>query len=556
MQFQILGPLEVRRQGRQVALGAAKQRALLAILLVHANELVSTDRLIDELWPQPPETAANTLQVYVGKLRKALEPGRARGAPAEVLITRAPGYMLRVEAGQLDAERFESLLADGSRAREAGESPAAAELLRDALALWRGDALAEFTYEPFAQDEIARLEELRTIALEERLEADLALGRHTAVLGELEALVREHPLRERLRGQLMLALYRCGRQADALEVYRQTRETLDEELGLSPGPALERLQTAILRQEPALEVSIEAPAEPAAPGAPPEITAAPAEVRKTVTVIVARGLSTGGLDPEALSREDERYRAHIARTVERYGGTIAGSFGNAVMAVFGVPRVHEDDAFRAAAAALEICTAPSGDGSSAGSATRVGLATGEVLTKGSGTNELSVVGEPVTAAGELADAAAAGRGAARRGDRAPGSRIRHGRAGRDGSADRLAASRRGARTARGRIAASAARGPQTRARPAPAGVRGRDPPARPPSAHDPRHGRDREVAAGAGARRARRRGGHGPRGPLRPVRRGHHVLAAARDGQPAHRVGERTCTRWRRGRPNARRGPR
>jgi DNA-binding SARP family transcriptional activator len=408
MQFQILGPLEVRRQGSPVAVGAAKQRALLAILLVHANELVSSDRLIDELWPQPPETAANTLQVYVGKLRKALEPGRARGAPAEVLITRAPGYMLRVEAGQLDAERFESLLADGSRAREAGESPTAAELLRDALALWRGDALADFIYEPFAQGEIARLEELRLSALEERIEADLGLGRHAALVGELEGLVREHPLRERLRAQLMLALYRAGRQADALEVYRETRETLDEELGLSPGPALERLQTAILRQEPALEVSIEAPAEPAAPGAPPEITAAPAEVRKTVTVIVARGLSTGGLDPETLSREDERYRAHIARTVERYGGTIAGSFGNAVMAVFGVPRVHEDDAFRAAAAALEICTAPTGDGSSAGSATRVGLATGEVLTKGSGTNGLSVVGEPVTAAGELADAAVAG----------------------------------------------------------------------------------------------------------------------------------------------------
>ena len=193
MQFQILGPLEVRRNGTQVALGAAKQRALLAILLVHANELVSSDRLIDELWPQPPETAANTLQVYVGKLRKALEPGRARGAPAEVLITRAPGYMLRVEAGQLDAERFERLLAEGGQAREAGETPLAAEALREALALWRGDALADFVYEPFAQGEIARLEELRTVAREERLEADLALGRHAAVVGELETLCPRAP---------------------------------------------------------------------------------------------------------------------------------------------------------------------------------------------------------------------------------------------------------------------------------------------------------------------------------------------------------------------------
>ena len=180
--------------------------------------------------------------------------------------------------------------------------------------MWRGPALADFTYDPFAQAEIARLEELRLDAVEERIEADLALGKATDLVGELEALIRDNPLRERLRGQLMLALYRSGRQADALEVYRQTRKTLDEELGLAPSRPLQRLQTAILRQEPALEVSIEAAAaERSTPvrlaRASPEASAGASEVRKTVTVLVARRPSVRGLDPEALSSEDERYRA-------------------------------------------------------------------------------------------------------------------------------------------------------------------------------------------------------------------------------------------------------
>jgi hypothetical protein len=177
MEYRILGPLEVSRGGTQVALGAAKQRALLAILLVHANELVSSDRLIEELWPKPPETAANTLQVYVGKLRKALEPERTRGAPGELLVTRAPGYMLRVDPQALDAERFERLLSEGRAAGEANDHATAARKLHQALGLWRGPALADFIYDPFAQAEIARLEELRLDALEERIEADLALGR-------------------------------------------------------------------------------------------------------------------------------------------------------------------------------------------------------------------------------------------------------------------------------------------------------------------------------------------------------------------------------------------
>ena len=405
MQFQILGPLEVRHEGAQVALGAAKQRALLAILLIHANELVSSDRLIEELWPTPPRTAANALQVYVGKLRKALEPARTAGGPAELLVTRAPGYMLRTEPDALDAERFERLLIEGRRAAEAKDHPAAARRLHEALELWRGRALADFTYDPFAQAEIARLEELRLDAVGERVEADLALGKAADLVGELEALIRDNPLRESLRGQLMLALYRAGRQADALEAYRRTCEVLDEQLGLAPSPPLERLQTAILRQEPALEVSMEpAVAEPA----PVDVAPAPSEVRKTVTVVIARRASIRGLDPEALRSEDERYSADVARTVARCGGTITSSVGSAVMAVFGVPRAHEDDAFRAVSAALELRDSQTRDAIDPDPGSGVGIVTGEVLASGTGTGIVSVVGEPITAVGELAEVAAAG----------------------------------------------------------------------------------------------------------------------------------------------------
>ena len=249
--------------------------------------------------------------------------------------------MLRVEAGQLDAERFESLLADGSRAREAGESLAAAELLRDALALWRGDALADFIYEPFAQGEIARLEELRLSALEERIEADLGLGRHAALVGELEGLVREHPLRERLRAQLMLALYRAGRQADALEVYRAGHTWFAEELGIVPGSELQRLEGAILRQDAELEPPTDVSPELAAPA---EATPAP-ETRKTVTVLVARTRDRGRR-PEALRTLDEGY-LDAASAIERHGGSVESVLGDRVLAVFGVPRIHEDDALRA-----------------------------------------------------------------------------------------------------------------------------------------------------------------------------------------------------------------
>jgi DNA-binding SARP family transcriptional activator len=258
LDFRLLGPLEVVDEGRPLALGGAKQRALLAVLLLRRNEVVSVDRLIDELWgEEPPPTAAKVVQVYVSQLRKAL----ARDSRVPVIETRSPGYVIRVEAGHLDAERFERLLAGARRARSAGDPEGASRLLSEALALWRGQALADFAYEPFAQATIARLEELRLVALEERIEADLGAGRHPELVGELETLVAEHPLREGLRGQLMLALYRSGRQAEALEAYQQARRALVEELGIDPSPSLQELEKAILRQDPVLEGQAGAAAE-------------------------------------------------------------------------------------------------------------------------------------------------------------------------------------------------------------------------------------------------------------------------------------------------------
>jgi DNA-binding SARP family transcriptional activator len=242
MEFRLLGPLEVADSGRLLALGGTRQRSLLAILLLHANQVLSAERLIDDIWPDaPPATGAKTLHVYVSRLRKELG--------GERLVTRPPGYALQVDRSELDLARFEQLLGE-ARAAAAGT---AAGKLREALALWRGPALADLAYETFAQPHIARLEELRLVALEQRVEADLAAGSHAELVGELEALVADNPLRERLRRQLMLALYRSGRQAEALDVYQQTRRTLADELGLEPGEELKRLEVAILNHDPALD---------------------------------------------------------------------------------------------------------------------------------------------------------------------------------------------------------------------------------------------------------------------------------------------------------------
>src|SRR3954471_9280876 len=239
MEFGILGPLEVRREGRAVAIGGAKPRAVLAVLLLHANEPVSADRLALALWGQEaPAGAAKAVQVHVSRLRQAL-------GDAGVVETTPAGYRLRVGPGELDAERFERGVAAGRRALAAGRAEEAAALLRAALGLWRGPPLAELATTPFAPAEIARLEEQHLAAVEVRLDADLAAGRHAELIGELQQLTRRHPWRERLHAQVMLALYRSGRQADALEAYRHAREVLVEQLGIEPGAELHDIHEAI-----------------------------------------------------------------------------------------------------------------------------------------------------------------------------------------------------------------------------------------------------------------------------------------------------------------------
>jgi DNA-binding SARP family transcriptional activator/uncharacterized protein HemY len=273
MEFRILGPVEVWDGAQQLDLGGSKPRALLAVLLLHANQVVSTDHLVDQLWGEaPPPTARNLIQGYVSRLRQALYQSRDRSASASALATRPSGYLLRVEPGELDLERFEGLAAEARRATADGDLERAAEHWCAALALCRGPALAGAASEVLQRTVVPRLEEARRVALEERLEVDLGLGRHAELVGELEALVATHPDRERLRRQLMLALYRSGRRAEALAVYRNTRQVLVEELGLEPSPALQELERAILRGDPAIAPALPAGAEarhqPAAPPGP------------------------------------------------------------------------------------------------------------------------------------------------------------------------------------------------------------------------------------------------------------------------------------------------
>ena len=242
MEFRILGPLEVWVDGEERPIGGTKQRAVLAILLLDAGRVVSTDRLIDLLWAEnPPATAATSLQNFVSQLRKTLG--------ADVLRTTPPGYRLDIAPEQLDLERFRQMV-EGAKAQPARERAAA---LRMALGLWRGPALADLAFESFAEHEASRLEEVRLAALEDRIDADLECERYAELVGELESLVRDHPLRERFRGQLMIALYRSGRQAEALAAYQETRRHLVEELGIEPSAALQQLHGAILRQDAALE---------------------------------------------------------------------------------------------------------------------------------------------------------------------------------------------------------------------------------------------------------------------------------------------------------------
>ena len=266
LEFRILGPLEVRDGSGALRLGGPKQRSLLAVLLLHANEVVSGDRLVSEVWGDAPAEDA-ALHAQVSRLRKVLEPDRDGREPA-TLLTQPPGYVLRVDPDRLDLLRFDALVEQGHRALEAAEAEQASALLREALALWRGRPLADLEDEPFHREAVQRLDDAWLDALETRVEADLACGRHAGLIAELRTLVRRHPFRERLRGQLMLALYRAGRQAEALEVYAEGRRLMAVELGLEPSRGLQRLQDRILAQDPELDLKPrEPPRRPA--GGPP-----------------------------------------------------------------------------------------------------------------------------------------------------------------------------------------------------------------------------------------------------------------------------------------------
>jgi class 3 adenylate cyclase/DNA-binding SARP family transcriptional activator/predicted ATPase len=431
VEFGILGPLAVWSEGRELVLGAAKQRALLASLLLRAGEPVPVARLVDDLWGErPPATAVKAAQVYVSQLRKTLGEG--------VIETHPLGYLLRLEPDDVDVHRFERRLERGRRLLAEGDAAEAATELSAALATWRGPALADFRYEAFARNEAARLDELRVVALEARLEAELALGRHAEAVPELETLVQEHPLRESLRGLLMLALYRTGRQADALAVYQQTREVLREELGLSPGRALQELERAILVQDPALQPRRPAPAAPTAPraavvapvcascgtanahgaafcracGAALGSDASP-ETRKTVTVlfcdVVAFTELAGRLDPEALRRVISELFELAAATIEHHGGTVEKFLGDEVMAVFGVPVVREDDALRAVRAALDLrervaALEPAGTRVEL----RIGINSGEVVAGDAAAGHGFVTGDAIVVGKRLQQAAAPG----------------------------------------------------------------------------------------------------------------------------------------------------
>ena len=248
MEFRILGPLHVEGPKGPISVDAGKVRALLELFLLHANEVIPTDRLIDSLWgDSPPDTAEHAVEVHVSRLRRALGADR--------LETHPGGYRIRVDQGELDLQRFESLTAEGRQALEASDAALAVRLLREAEGLWRGPPVADLGSSDRTQAEIARLDELHLAETEARIDAMLAAGSDAELVPELEELVAAQPFRERLQAQLMLALYRSGRQVDALEAFQTARRSLDEDLGLEPGPDLQELQRAILRQDPALDAA-------------------------------------------------------------------------------------------------------------------------------------------------------------------------------------------------------------------------------------------------------------------------------------------------------------
>jgi DNA-binding SARP family transcriptional activator/class 3 adenylate cyclase/tetratricopeptide (TPR) repeat protein len=398
MDFRILGPLEVAKDGQALTLGAAKQQVVLAVLLLHRNELVSVSRLIDELWGEgPPATAAKVVQGYVSGLRKILG--------AETITTGTGGYFARVDSDCLDADRFELLAADG-RAFLPNDPARALELFQRALRLWRGPPLMGLELMSVGRSETQRLIEAQLTAAEQRIEAELVLGRHMDLLQQLPKLVAQNPYRERLRAHLMLALYRSGRQVEALAAYRDARQILVGELGMEPSRELQSLHERILAHDPALEPPLRA--EPTYEGVSiHQQRTGPA--RRLVTVVAiymcVRGL---GMDPESTHRIVEDHVAVCQEIIQRHGGSVQRHGGNTIVAIFGLNDLHEDDAARAVQAAVGIRDTLAGADEAMerdrrdGISFSVGIESGLVFVGGGTPRERTATGDAVELATALA----------------------------------------------------------------------------------------------------------------------------------------------------------
>ena len=413
MEFKVLGPLEVIGPRGAIKIGSGLQRAILALLVLHVGETISTDHLIDEVWgDDPPPSAQHAIGVHVSRLRQALG--------VDCIESQPHGYRLRAEGNVIDLGRFEALIAEASRAFAVGDPQAAADALAVGLALWRGPALGDLATTNAARADRARLDELRALALERRIDAELACGRHLELVPDLRRLVSEMPLREVFHARLMLALYRSGRQAEALEVYHRAREVLDRELGVDPGRELESLQRAVLGHDPVLDLAAarvgDRPSELVAPPTPRVPHSR--DTRRTVTTVIAevRGSSLAGepLDPESARVALDRCFQEIRAGVERHGGTVEQVVGDVALAVFGMPLVHEDDALRAVRAALEMrdALAALNDRLEAElgvrTTVRVGVNTGEVVAAWSAGSATRVTGDAVNVAARLQQAAGSG----------------------------------------------------------------------------------------------------------------------------------------------------
>ena len=332
MEFRILGPVEVVHEGRTLPLGGSRERAVLALLLLSANQVVSAERLAADLWEDAPTDGGfQSLRVFVSRLRKALRDGTGDD---EILVTKSPGYMARVEPAALDAACFETLVAEGRERAGRGDHEGAAAALREALGLWRGPALSDVAAAPLARAEAARLDEARLVALEDRIEADLACGRHGGLVPELEALTRAHPVRERFWAQRMVALYRSGRQAEALRAYKDLAAILAEELGIEPSVPLARLEVAILRQEPELEPPVH---EAAAARPQTSVGSTPTNVGAFLFTDIAASTRRWEHDKAHMAAALARHDALLRSAIEDHGGRVFKHTGDGLCAAFSTP---------------------------------------------------------------------------------------------------------------------------------------------------------------------------------------------------------------------------